>query len=58
MVGRYAEARFQWRRALSFEPEQAEAIQIRRKLSIGLDAVYTEQGVTPAAPVAMANGDN
>jgi tetratricopeptide (TPR) repeat protein len=58
MVGRYAEARFQWRRALSFEPEQAEAIQIRRKLSIGLDAVYTEQGVTPAAPVEMANGDN
>ncbi|MFT7369626.1 MAG: tetratricopeptide (TPR) repeat protein [Alteromonas macleodii] len=58
MVGRYAEARFQWRRALSFEPEEAEAIQIRRKLSIGLDAVYAEEGVTPAAPVEMANGNN
>ena len=58
MVGRYSEARFQWRRALSFEPKQAEAIQIRRKLSIGLDAVYAEEGVTPAAPVEMANGNN
>jgi tetratricopeptide (TPR) repeat protein len=58
MVGRYAEAHFQWRRALSFEPEEAEAIQIRRKLSIGLDAVYAEEGVTPAAPVEMANGNN
>ena len=58
MVGRNAEARFQWRRALSFEPKHEEAIQIRRKLSIGLDAVYAEEGVTPAAPVEMANGNN
>lgn len=58
MVGRDVEARFQWRRALSFEPEQAEADRIRRKLSVGLDAVYAEEGVIPAAAVEIANDDN
>jgi tetratricopeptide (TPR) repeat protein len=58
MVGRDVEARFQWRRALSFEPEQAEADRIRRKLTVGLDAVYAEEGVTPAPAVEMANDDN
>ncbi|AGI73729.1 tetratricopeptide repeat-containing protein [Octadecabacter arcticus 238] len=58
MVGRDVEARFQWRRALSFEPEQAEADRIRHKLSVGLEAVYADEGVTPAAAVEIANDDN
>jgi tetratricopeptide (TPR) repeat protein len=43
-VGRTLEARFQWRRALSFEPEEAEADRIRRKLEVGLDVVLAEEG--------------
>jgi tetratricopeptide (TPR) repeat protein len=58
MVGRDVEARFQWRRALSFEPEQAETDRIRRKLSVGLDVVYADEGVIPAVAVEMANDDN
>ena len=58
MVGRYTEANFQWRRALSFEPEEKEADRIRRKLQVGLDAVYAEEGVTPAPAVEMANDIN
>ncbi len=47
-VGRTREAEFQWRRALSFEPEEDEAIRIRRKLEVGLDAVLSEEaGETP-----------
>ncbi|MCF2904709.1 tetratricopeptide repeat protein [Octadecabacter sp. CECT 8868] len=55
MVGRDTEARFQWRRALSFNPEEAEAERIRRKLAIGLDAVYAEDGETPAPAIEMAH---
>ena len=55
-VGRKLEARFQWHRALSFEPEEDEAIRIRRKLEVGLDAVLAEEGATPLTEVA--NGDN
>lgn len=52
-VGRYTEAQFQWRRALSFEPEETTADRIRRKLAIGLDAVYAENGTEiPAVEVA------
>lgn len=54
MVGRVTEAQFQWRRALSYEPAEAEADRIRRKLNIGLDAVYAEDGETPAPAVEMA----
>jgi tetratricopeptide (TPR) repeat protein len=44
MVGRKIEARFQWRRALSFEPEEAEVRErIKRKLSVGLDVVLDEE---------------
>lgn len=46
-VGRQMEARFQWRRALSFDPEEAEAIRIRRKLEVGLDLVLEEEGAEP-----------
>lgn len=58
MVGREVEARFQWRRALSFGPGEEEAERIRRKLNIGLDAVYAEDGETPAPAVNVANDDN
>lgn len=46
-VGRQMEARFQWRRALSFDPEEDEAIRIRRKLEVGLDLVLEEEGADP-----------
>ncbi|MBR9763431.1 MAG: tetratricopeptide repeat protein [Rhodobacteraceae bacterium] len=43
MVGRHREAQFQWTRALSFDPEEAEAARIRRKLQVGLDAVLADE---------------
>ena len=43
MVGRQTEARFQWKRSLSFEPEEKDAKRIRRKLADGLDAVLAEE---------------
>ncbi|MEM9248967.1 MAG: tetratricopeptide repeat protein [Pseudomonadota bacterium] len=46
-VGRKTEARFQWHRALSFEPEEDEAERIRRKLEVGLDQVLEEEGAEP-----------
>lgn len=42
-VGRHAEARFQWRRALSFEPTEKDATRIRRKLEVGLDQVLVDE---------------
>ncbi len=43
-VGRKTEARFQWRRALSFDPEE-EGLRERilRKLDVGLDVVLEEE---------------
>ena len=41
-VGRKREAEFQWRRALSFEPEEKDALIIRRKIDVGLDVVLEE----------------
>lgn len=58
MVGRDVEARFQWRRALSFGPDETDAARIRSKLAIGLDAVYANEGVTPAPAIEMANDDD
>lgn len=49
-VGRKLEARFQWRRALSFNPEEKDAPRIRRKLEVGLDAVLIEEGAPPLTP--------
>jgi len=46
-VGRKIEAEFQWRRALSFEPEEKDAARIRRKLEVGLDVVREEEGEPP-----------
>jgi len=44
VVGRKTEARFQWRRALSFDPDEEELRErIRRKLAVGLDVVLEEE---------------
>ena len=43
-VGRKREARFQWNRALSFDPEAADQARIVKKLEIGLDQVLIEEG--------------
>lgn len=50
MVGRKREAEFQWRRALSFKPEDKDAKRIRKKLDIGLDRVLTEEKSLKDAP--------
>ncbi|MBK6466131.1 MAG: tetratricopeptide repeat protein [Rhodobacter sp.] len=50
MVDRKREAEFQWHRALSFGPEEKEAVRIRRKLEVGLDAVMKEEVTGPTAP--------
>jgi tetratricopeptide (TPR) repeat protein len=42
-VGREYEAGFQWRRALSFDPDPIDADRIRRKLEFGLDVVLGEE---------------
>ena len=42
-VGRHIEAHFQWHRALSFGPEEDDAIRIRRKIDLGLDVVLEEE---------------
>lgn len=57
-VGRKLEAQFQWRRALSFEPEEKEAQRIRRKLEVGLDAVLEEEGAPPLRAADAAAADN
>lgn len=49
MVDRKLEARFQWRRALSFEPTEKDAERIRRKLEVGLDEVMAEEAKAEAA---------
>ena len=50
---RQMEARFQWRRALSFDPEEVDATRIRKKLDIGLDAVLTAEGAPSLQEVAV-----
>ncbi|MBA3324634.1 MAG: tetratricopeptide repeat protein [Rhodobacteraceae bacterium] len=43
-VGRKREAEFQWRRALSFGPaDDLDMDRVRRKLEVGLDAVYAAE---------------
>jgi len=48
-VGRTVEAEFQWRRALSFDPEPEDAARIRQKLEVGLDEVLAGEGDAPQA---------
>ncbi|MGI9406905.1 MAG: tetratricopeptide repeat protein, partial [Hyphomicrobiaceae bacterium] len=50
-VGRILEARYQWRQSLTLEPEEKEAVKIRRKLERGL-------GDEEKARVAGQSGDN
>lgn len=57
-VGRKREAEFQWHRALSFGPGEEEAIRIRRKLDVGLDAVLAEEGAPPLSAVEAAQNGN
>lgn len=51
-VGRKLEAEFQWRRALSFDPEEKDLHRIRKKLDIGLDQVLIDEGQDPIHQVA------
>ena len=48
-VGRHLEAKFQWRRALSFDPELKNANRIREKLRVGLDRVLINEGLKPTS---------
>ena len=48
-VGRHLEAKFQWRRALSFDPELKDANRIREKLRVGLDRVLINEGLKPTS---------
>lgn len=43
MVGRKSQARFQWKRALSFDPTEENAARIRAKLEKGLDTVLASE---------------
>lgn len=54
MVDRKREAEFQWKRALSFGPEEKDEARIKRKLSVGLDVVLSEEEVVETA----AGNDN
>ena len=56
-VGRRLEAQFQWRRALSFDPEEKDADRIRRKLEVGLDKVLEDEVVTKKAETDTAQDD-
>ncbi len=64
MVGRRKEARFQWKRALSFGPEEKDAERIRRKLAVGLDKVLAEEKAAGKVTIIRATesdhntGDN
>ena len=64
-VGRHREARFQWRRALSFgtaedaseTAEELDLDRVRAKLAVGLDQVLKDEGKPPlkAAPASDAS---
>ena len=56
-VGRKREAEYQWHRALSFAPEEKDAIRIRKKLELGLDAVLAAEGQAPIKPADVQNGN-
>ena len=57
MNDRKLEARFQWRRALSFNPTEKDKARILRKLEVGLDAVMAAEGATEAPVKAAENGN-
>src|SRR5262249_4690493 len=43
-VGRKIEARFQWRHALSLDPEEKDKASIQKKLDLGLDVASSSNG--------------
>ena len=53
-VGRKREAEYQWRRALSYGPDDKLAARLRLKLEKGLDAVLAAEGAAPLKPVDSA----
>ncbi|MEM9049792.1 MAG: tetratricopeptide repeat protein [Pseudomonadota bacterium] len=57
MVGRKTEAQFQWKRALSFEPQEEEIPRIRRKLAVGLDTVLEEEAAEPSPQAATEEAE-
>lgn len=57
MNDRKLEARFQWRRALSFEPTEKDQARILRKLEVGLDQVMAEEAAGTAPVKAAENGN-
>lgn len=57
MNERKLEARFQWRRALSFDPTETDKARILRKIEVGLDAVMADEG-TAKPPVKAAENGN
>lgn len=57
MNDRKLEARFQWRRALSFEPTETDKTRIQRKLEVGLDVVMADEGTAKPAVKAAENGN-
>jgi tetratricopeptide (TPR) repeat protein len=57
MNDRKLEARFQWHRALSFEPTDRDKARILRKLEVGLDAVMAEESAAGGPVEAAENGD-
>jgi Flp pilus assembly protein TadD len=56
MIGRRFEARFQWKRSLSFEPEEDEAERIRRKLAAGLDTVLEQEAAAGNPAIIQSDG--
>jgi len=56
MVGRRIHARFQWKRSLSFEPEEENAERIRRKLAEGLDAVLEAEAAAGDPAIIQSDG--
>jgi len=56
MVGRHTEARFQWKRSLSFEPDEKDAERIRKKLAGGLDKVLDEEAAAGNPAFIQING--
>jgi Flp pilus assembly protein TadD len=57
MVGRRTEAEFQWKRALSFDPEPEEAERIRDKLERGLDAVIADEAAAGEPAIIGRGGE-
>lgn len=57
MNDRKLEARFQWRRALSFNPTEKDKARILRKLEVGLDTVMAEEAAGTEPVKAAENGN-